>query len=210
MKYAELVEKVSGFPFFTVGFLSAGRDPSKIRLQISRWVKNGKVLRIHKGLYTLAEPYRKVPSHPFCVANQIKEASYVSLQSALSWYGMIPEFVPAVTSVTTGRPHTIETPLGRFEFRHLHKKYFWGYRQIELPHGQGTFVARPEKALLDLVYLTDGGDEPEYLESLRLQHFEQIDRGVLSEYARRFGSPKIKRARDRIESILEEGEGVEL
>ena len=102
--------------------------------------------------------YRKVKAESFYIANVLKPHSYLSLQSALSWYGLIPEFVPVVTSVSTARPQSIETPLGKFEYRHISKDYFWGYQQLELANKQTAFVARPEKALLDLVYLTPGGD----------------------------------------------------
>jgi predicted transcriptional regulator of viral defense system len=210
MKFVNLLEKVSELPVFTVRFLAAGGNLSQIRLQINRWVKDGKVIRIHKGLYSLAEPYRKVTAEPFCIANSLKHASYVSCYSALSWYGMIPEFVPAVTSITTGRPQTIQTPMGRFEFRHVDKKYFWGYQQIEFKLGQTAFIASPEKALLDLVYLTAGGDAIEFIEELRLQNFEQIDRDVLRQLAEKFQSPKLNRALNNIEKTLDQGEGVEL
>jgi len=210
MKFVNLLEKVSDLPVFTVRFLSAGGNLAQIRLQINRWVKDGKIIRLHKGLYTLAEPYRKVTSEPFCIANSLKQASYVSLHSALSWYAMIPEFVPAVTSITTGRPQTIETPLGRFEFRHVSKKYFWGYQQVELKFGQTAFIAYPEKSLLDLVYLTPGGNKIEFIEGLRLQNFEQINRAVLHEFVERFQSPKLNRALANIERILDQSEGIEL
>lgn len=210
MKFTNLLEKVSDLPVFTVRFLAAGENLAQVRLQINRWVKDSKIIKIHKGLYTLAEPYRKVDPEPFCIANALKQASYVSLHSALSWYGMIPEFVPSVTSITTTRPQSIETPLGRYEFRHVGKKYFWGYQQIELKSGLNAFVAYPEKALLDLIYLTPGGDEIEFVEGLRLQNFEQIDRKRLSQFAERFKSAKINRALENIVEILDQGEGVEL
>ncbi len=210
MKFVNLLEKVSDLPTFTVRFLSAGGNLSQIRLQINRWVKDGKIIRLHKGLYTLAEPYRKVPCELFSIANNLNRASYIGLHSALSWYGMIPEFVPAVTSITTGRPQTIQTPLGRFEFRHISKKYFWGYQQAELKFGQTVFIAHPEKALLDLIYLTGGGDDSEFIKELRLQNFERINRAVLREFAERFQSPKLNRALGTIEKIIDEGEGVKL
>ena len=210
MKFDDLLNKVSDLPCFTVRFLAAGGNLPQIRLQIDRWIKDGRVIRLHKGLYTLAEPYTRIAPEPFYVANRLKPASYVSLQSALSRYSMIPEFVPAVTSITTGRPQTIETPLTRFEFRHIAKKHFWGYRQLELTSSQTAFFARPEKALLDLIYMTPGGDKQEYIEELRLQNFEQIDTDVLKEFAHRFQSPKIERAFANIEELIHQGEGIEL
>ena len=197
-------------PCFTTRFLAAGENLAQIRLQISRWVKDGKLIKLHKGMYTLAEPYRKLKPEPFCIANDLKLASYVSLQSALAWYGLIPEFVSVVTSVTAGRPQLIETPMGRFDFRHINKNFFWGYKQVELTSGQAAFIARPEKALLDLVYLTPGGDKEEFIEELRIQNIEQIDEAAIREFAEKAQRPKFKRAFHNIKRIINRGEGVEL
>jgi len=210
MKYEDLLNKVADLPCFTTRFLAAGKNLSQIRLQLSRWCKGGRLIKLRKGLYTLAEPYRKIKPEPFCIANSLKSASYVSLQSALTWYSLIPEFVPVVTSVTTGRPQLIETPMGRFDFRHINKSFFWGYQQIELTAGQTAFIARPEKAMLDLVYLTPGGDKEDFIEELRIQNIEQIDKAALREFAVRSQSPKLKRALQNIERIIDRGEGVEL
>ena len=115
MKWEELLRQVAEEPAFTTGFLAgSGESLAAIRLQLSRWVKTGRLIQLTRGLYTLAEPYRKGAAHPFVLANAIKRASYVSLQSALGYFGMIPEHVPMVTSVTTQRPARIESPLGRF------------------------------------------------------------------------------------------------
>ncbi len=210
MKYVDLLKQVADLPCFTTRFLAAGGDLPQIRLQLSRWVKGGRLIKLHKGLYTLSEAYRKIKPEPFFIANRLKSASYVSLQSALTWYSLIPEFVPVVISVTTGRPQLIETPMGRFDFRHINKSFFWGYQQIELTAGQTAFIARPEKALLDLMYLTPGGDKKEYIEELRIQNLEQIDKAVLREFAERPQSPKLKRALQNIERIIDRSEGVEL
>jgi predicted transcriptional regulator of viral defense system len=88
MKFADLLRKTREMPCFTPGFLDAGEDPAQVRVQISRWVQGGRVLRLHKGLYAVAEPYRGGLLEPFCVANRLKPASYVSLQSALAWHGL--------------------------------------------------------------------------------------------------------------------------
>ena len=210
MKFEDVIKKTAHLPAFKVSFLAAGGNLEQIRLQISRWVNDGKVIRLHKGLYSLSEPYRKADIQPFVIANSLKKASYVSLQSALSWYGIIPEYVPAATCVTTERPQTIETPFGRFEFRHINNKYFWGYNKNELKSGQTAFIATPEKALLDIIYLTPASDNMEFLNELRLQNYEKINISILTQFAERFKSPKIKRAAGMIKEILKSDEGIEL
>jgi predicted transcriptional regulator of viral defense system len=91
-------------------------------------------------------------------------SSYVSLQSALAHYGLIPEGVPVVTSVSTARPTCWDTPLGSYEFRHVKTDWLRGYQLAELGGGQSAFIAAPEKALLDLIYLQPGGDTLAYLQ----------------------------------------------
>jgi hypothetical protein len=71
-------------------------------------------------------------------------------------------------------------------------------------------VATPEKALLDLVYLTPGGDRSEFLEELRLQNMDKLKCDVLRQYAEKAGSPKLKRAVRTIDDILRAGEGIDL
>ena len=139
------------------------RTRHDIRRQLSRWKTSGKIYQLRRGLYCLAPPFQKVKPHPFLVANRMLPASYISLHSALAYYGMIPEYVPITTSVTTGRPANWETPLGIYHFRHIQIDFFDGYRLEGLDQNQRAFIASPEKALLDLVYLQPGGDALDYL-----------------------------------------------
>jgi hypothetical protein len=128
------------------------------------------------------------------VANALQRGSFVSLQSALAFYGLIPEHVPTVTSVGPRRPETLRTPLGAFRFNHLSASLLFGYTEVEIAPSQHAFVASPEKALLDLVYLTPRGDSPSFLESLRLQNLDTIRSSTLIELASRSDKPKLKRA----------------
>ena len=180
---------------FPSSFLLAGRgSAAAVRRQLDRWVKTGRLLRLRRGVYAVALPYRAEAPHPFLVANHLRRPSYVSLQSALSHYGMIPEFVPVTTSITTGRPEELDTPLGRFLFRHVKKSAFFGYTQTEISRGQLVFLASPEKALLDLLYLTPGSDLPAYLNELRFEPTDRFDWDILRKQAERTGSRKLKRA----------------
>ncbi len=206
MKWDELLGLVGREPVFTSSLLQAGRASSAlVRLQLTRWVESGRVIRLRRGLYILAPPYRKVEPHPFVVANALRKNSYVSLQSALAHHGLIPEYVPMVTSVTTARPEQLRTELGEYTFKHIRREFFFGYRHVEFSRGQGAFIATPEKALLDLVYLTPHGEAEEYLRGLRLQNMETIDSTVLTEFAGRMGKPKLARAARRVMGILDEG-----
>lgn len=134
--------------------------------------------------------------------------SYVSCQSALAFYGLIPEYTPAVVSVSAARPNQWLTPLGLFIFRHMKSEYIDGYQMKELDGEQSAFVATSEKALLDLVYLTPEADSSDYLSELRLQHLERLDVKQLQETAGIYHRPKIDRAAQTIENmVLSDTEG---
>ncbi|MFH1037313.1 MAG: hypothetical protein V1789_01400 [PVC group bacterium] len=205
MKWKELLNIVVDEPVFTSSLLMAGTVSSvDIRRQLSRWSQSGRIIPLRRGVYLLASPYRKLEPHPFLLANAMKAASYVSLQSALAHYGMIPEYTPVVTSVTTGRPENIETRFGAFSFTHIKKSWFLGYRQAEVAPGQTAFIGTPEKCLLDLVYLTPGADSMEYLCELRLQNLDQLDMQELLRIAQGSRRPKLIRAAERIGSLAAE------
>ena len=169
MKFSELLEIVEDEPVFETGLLMAGRghEPG-LPAQLSRWSASGKLFRLRRGLYALAPPYRKVIAHPFLIANRLEPGSYVSGLSALAYVHAIPEFVAEVTSCGPGRPRIRETPLGRFSYRSLKPELRCGYRLADLGGGQSAFLASPEKALLDLVHLQPGGDDPAWIDGLRL------------------------------------------
>ena len=195
MKWEELLKTVGDEVVFSSSLLLAGtHTKAAVQLQLSRWVKAGKIIKLRKGLYMLGYPYRKREPHPFLLSNRIKKASYISMQSALSLYGMIPEYVPAVTAVTTQRPETMITEAGTFIYRHVQKSLFSGYTFMELSAGQSAFIAVPEKCLLDLIYLTTEGDTGSYIQELRLQNLEILDLSRLSEMAAATGSLKLQRA----------------
>jgi predicted transcriptional regulator of viral defense system len=204
MVFGELLEAVGNEPVFETGLLLAGDvDPVGVRRQLSRWVGSGRLHQLRRGLYALAPPFQKVRPHPFLVANRLVLGSYVSLQSALAHYGLIPESVPVTTSVSADRPCRWKTPLGAYEFRHIQGDLLTGYRWMEVAEGQSANVATPEKALLDLIYLEPEADSSRYLEELRLQHLEILDMEELRRLAALSGKPKLRRAAERIAGLAE-------
>lgn len=194
---------VGGEAIFSSALLLSGDASARqVRLQLSRWTKAGRLLQLRRGLYALAPTWRKVEPHPFLVANRLQRGSYVSLQSALAWHGMIPEHVPVVTSVGPRRPETVRNPVGTFQFCHFSSGLLFGYSRVEVVPRQFAFVASPEKALLDLVHLTPGADSEDYLRELRLQNPAAIRMSVLNELAHRSGKPKLIRAARRVGPLL--------
>lgn len=208
MNFSELLSLVVAEPIFSSSLLLSGKmDERQVRLQLSRWVKSGRLVQIRRGLYTLGIPWRKVEPHPFLVANRHSPGSYVSLQSALAWHGTIPEQVHIITSVGPGRPETTTTPVGTYKIQHIADPLCFGFSLTEVAPRQSAFIASPEKALLDLVYLTPGGDSLEFLQELRLQNPSAFRLPVIEALARRSGKPKLIRASAIIASLLDEEKG---
>ena len=207
MRLTDLLQIVENEPVFETGFLLAGDvDPADVRRQLSRWAKDGRLLQLRRGLYALAPPYRKVTPHPFLVANRLVRGSYVSLQSALAYHGLIPEHVPVTTSVTIARPERRENPFGAFEYHHISRGAFSGYRREALGEGQEALVATPAKALADLVRLVPGGDSGVHLAEMRLQSLDKIDPAEIEGHPILGRQPKIQRALRHLAALAEERE----
>ena len=203
MKFSDLLQIVEEEPVFDTSLLLAGNiRASDLYQQLTFWKNSGRILQLRRGLYVLAPPYQKVQPHPFHIANRMVPGSYVSCQSALAHANLIPEWVPVVTSVSTGRPGIWKTPLGEYWCRHIREGLFFGYRWIEVAPGQYAFIAKPEKALLDLIHLQPAGETEEYLAELRLQNLEAFDLDTFAEMVGRGGRPKYLRAVSVIEQII--------
>lgn len=120
------------------------------RQKIHGLLKSGAIIRIKKGLYVFGSDYRRGPICKETLANLIYGPSCISLEYALSYYGLIPERVVNVTSVTSARDKQFDTPLGRFTYKHLHqKKYQAGVNLVWIDPLHPVFLATPEKALAD-------------------------------------------------------------
>jgi hypothetical protein len=203
MKFEKLLAIVGLEPVFETGLLLAGAvDALAVRQQLGRWVKEGRLYQLRRGLYALASPFRKVIPHPFLLANRLVRDSYVSLQSALEHHGLIPEHAPVITSVTTRRPGRFITPLGTFDYRHLKTDLFNGYRRDLVAEGQAAEVATPAKALADLIYLEPDADDRNFLSELRLEGLDRV--GVPALRTALASRPKLRRSLRHLEDMARE------
>jgi predicted transcriptional regulator of viral defense system len=132
-------------------------------------VDHGEIVRVKKGLYVFGEPFRREAISREYLANLVFGPSYVSLESALSYYGFIPERVNAVTSVVLGRSHHFETPFGLFTYHGLTRQRYIVGGTLERIGNERFLIASPEKALIDKVW-TDkrfaGSTQAEFAEYL--------------------------------------------
>ena len=136
-------------PFDYQYLIQVLKDYSSPRNKISLMLKNKEMIRIKKGLYVASLE----KADPFVLACLIYGPSYVSMESALSHLGLIPERVDVVTCMTSKRNKHFVTPAGRFSYTYLHVSAF--STGVDLVSGKsgGFFIATPEKALCDRVSL---------------------------------------------------------
>ncbi|MGI6394704.1 MAG: type IV toxin-antitoxin system AbiEi family antitoxin domain-containing protein [bacterium] len=127
-----------------------------VRVKINDMLKKKEIVRIKKGLYVLGKPYSKSLFYKETLSNLIYGPSYISLEYALSFYGMIPEKVQIVTAVTNKRNKVFDTPLGRFSYRYINTSlYPEGIDLIELDETHNVLIASKEKAVADTLYFAD-------------------------------------------------------
>lgn len=191
MKWPEFLKKAVKLPVIDTEILLAGvTDQVPIKVQISRWQKSGKLIQLKRSIYVLAEEYRKLPLREQFIASILKRPSYISLEKAFEYHGLIPEAVPVYTSVTTKHPAAFKSKVGVFSYRQIKKTLFWGYEPIIIDK-QAAFMASPEKALLDYFYLKGRKISEGQIEEMRLQNVEKVGTKKLLEYAKKFKSPSM-------------------
>lgn len=146
-------KKISQEEFDYQTLLVALRDYARPRDKISDLLSKGIITRVKKGLYVFGDGARRRLYSTEVLANLIYGPSYISSDYALQHYGLIPERVEGVTSVTTGRSHRFLTPVGLFIYRTIPIRAFQiGMDRIEIGDGRAFLLATPEKALADRIY----------------------------------------------------------
>ncbi len=140
------------YPFL----LSILKEYAHPRDKISEWLKSGDLIRVKKGLYVFGEHIMHSSYSLEILANLIYGPSAISLQYALTFYGLIPERVTTITSITNKRNKKFTTPIGDFTYQYLSPtKYPIEITWINASKKNHFLIASPEKALCDHIYLTD-------------------------------------------------------
>jgi len=205
MKYSVFRKKFRKFPVLdtATAIRLTQEDPQVLRNQITRWVKNGELIQLKRGLYVFNEDERSRDVTRLFCANKIYEPSYISMETALSLYGIIPEGVAVITSVTAKVTKRFRNNAGSFFYQHIKAEAFRGFRQENF-EGLPVFIAEPEKAVLDFLYLNSarfGRDPQDQLRtSFRFQPETDLSPERMRELAGTFRSQRLD---DLAEAALE-------
>jgi hypothetical protein len=195
MKYNELASAIKS-PVFSRNDLAIS-GYKVFDYQLSLWVKKGYLIRLKNSIYAFNQEKEKLTGEG--IAFMLCQPSYLSLESALAWYGFIPEIVYAYTSITARITRTFENACGRFIYRHVKSGLFWGYVEMKADHDPFLpyLIAEPEKALLDYFYLNLAriNNEADF-GNIRLneeQMEKTLDKDKFLKYLKAFGVKKMEK-----------------
>ncbi len=167
--------------------LHALRDYKKPRDKIRGLIQGKDIIRVKKGLYVLGKDYNK-PYNKYVLANLIYGPSYITGQTALKFWHMIPERVELIISMTTKRKKKFETPVGSFSYLYCPKPAFSIGTKLENAGDEKNFlIASPEKALCDIVaiqtHIKTQKEMREFLELMRLDasFYENLNYSLIEE-----------------------------
>lgn len=185
MNFEQLRSKLLKYPIFTNGDVLKWFPDEKLlslQVQFSRWVEEGKLIRLKRGVYLLAE--RQIEDR-FLLAPVLYRPSYISLETALNSLGIIPDIPAVVTSVTTNKTCQFRTNLGSFIYHRIKPELFFGYTKVSRDPFV-YFIAQPEKAVLDYLYFKSRGIYPKSLQEVRFEIDKSFNWKLFEEQAKYF------------------------
>ncbi len=148
--------------------LSEYKNP---RVKINELLKSGNIVRVKKGLYVFGRELAEQPFSKETLANLIYGPSYISLEYALAFYGLIPERVEVVTSVTNKRKKKFSTAIGDFSYRYINPAlYNYGVTLYEIDKYHSILIGTREKVIADVLYFSDKFENKLHLEKYLIQN----------------------------------------
>ena len=161
--------------------------------KIKREVARGEIIRLKRGVYCLTPKHQKRPINLLDISSTLYPPSYISMESALSFYGLIPEAVHSVTAVTTRRNSRFTTSIGIFEYDHLPLSIYNQYFQSTKTTDDYVFlIATPLKCLFDYMYIR----KKKYLSLSDLEEDLRIEPTALAEKTKNLSNKEILRYKD--------------
>jgi len=197
MNFVHFKNSLRDFPIFSIVDIRAAHGGFD-RRRLSEWQKKGYIKKIVKGYYLFSDVDMNEDTLS-AIANKIYKPSYISFETAMSHYRLIPESIYMITSASTKRTSLFETPVARFSYRTIKPALFFGYSLLP----GGIKMAFMEKAILDYFYINPAVQTNDDFASLRINREEMLSRvnkERLADYMRRFSQ---KRLSKRMEHFLE-------
>lgn len=186
MRFIELKEKLKEFTLFSINDIKK-IDNRFFRIRLNEWQNKGYIKKIIKGYYIFSDLVLN-ENVIFEIANKIYKPSYISFETALSYYGLIPESVYKITCASTRKTYKFKTPLAEFMYRTIKPDLFFGYNLVKY-NGKYFKIASMEKTILDYFYINPDLKEKSDFISIRINKelfLKQIDEKKLYEFIDKF------------------------
>lgn len=193
MRYIELKEQLKNFTIFNLNDIRKIEADFDLR-RLNEWRKKNYLKKVRQGFYIFSDLKINEPAL-FTIANHLHAPSYISLEMALSIYGLIPEAVYGITSVTSQKTKTWKTPIGDFIYRHIRAELLFGY-ELRERDGHRCQVAEIEKAVLDYLYFNSKLKDEESFAGWRFnagEFKEKMNREKFNKYLAAFNSQALAR-----------------
>jgi predicted transcriptional regulator of viral defense system len=203
MRFREFEAKIKELHAFNLNDVRK-LDPDFHRQQLNYWQNQGYIKPLAGGYYILAD--RALGEmYLFMVANKIYEPSYISLESALAYYEVIPETVLGVTSISSRKTKQYKSNWGIFSYRSVKPHYMIGYQVIETSPGYKFKIASLEKAIVDYLYLNSDIHSIADFEGLRwnrTQLLRLLDHSIFVKHVNLFDKRALESRADKFMEYL--------
>jgi len=187
----DVLESIGNVPVTTSVLASLYPNVKNITPKLSCLEREGQLIHLKSGLYVASPEASRVPLSTELIANHIYAPSFVSLSTALRYYGLIPELVYLTQSVTIKRSRSFSTPIGQFDYKQVSRESFSVGVRCEQRDNFSFLIATPERALCDLIAATPNlelrymCEAAVYLEEdirLDMDAFRQMDKQQFIDY----------------------------
>jgi predicted transcriptional regulator of viral defense system len=178
------------FPVFSIADIRAAHAGFD-RRRLSEWQKKGYIKKIIKGYYLFSD-LEIDEDTLLAIANKIYKPSYISFETALSYYRLIPESIYMINSASTRRTYLFEAPMGRFSYRTIKPSLYFGYLVL----AGGIKMAFVEKAILDYLYINPAVRTADDFASLRINREGMLSRVSMERftgYVQRFNHKRLSK-----------------
>ena len=177
--------------------------PQFNKMNLIHWQQKGYIKKIRNNWYCFTDK-EFTQAVLFNIANKIYTPSYISLETALSFYGFIPEGVFLTTSISTLKTNQFDTFIGRFSYKSVKNNIFFGYKIIESENAKFK-IAEPEKAILDFLYFNSKIKTDIDIQAFRLNKMSivnDIDFNKITNYANLFYSKILLKRLDLLKKYI--------
>jgi predicted transcriptional regulator of viral defense system len=199
MTHQKLRGGLKDFQVFTLSDIRKN-EPDFDRRRLNEWQRKGYIQKLRRGYYAFTDlPLSE--ENLFLIANRLYEPSYVSLEMALSRYGLIPESVYGITSITSKKTADFKTPLASFLYRTVKPPLLFGYR-LENVKGQSYKIAEMEKSVLDYLYLNPHLTADDDFAGIRFNGEEFLQRADMKKFATYLAAFNNKSLSERARRLL--------